>query len=127
MNELYLICSAIATQEGYFNPHDTPPKRNNNPGDLRASPLPRKKDGAGFVVFSSASEGVAALYQQVLLYALRGFTLRQLIEVYCPRSGADGGNNTDLYLADVQKWTKLNLDTRIYTYLKLDNAYNFKS
>jgi hypothetical protein len=123
MHEIALIASAIATQE--YGAKLLSPGHNNNPGNLRAAPnaISRPKDERGFVEFASLQEGIATLYWQILYFALRGFTLRGLIEAWCPRTGADGGNNTDLYLADVQKWTGLDLDKKLWDYLEIKNAY----
>jgi hypothetical protein len=123
MTPLEKIASAIATQE--YGAKLLSPGHNNNPGNLRAAPnaLSRPKDERGFVEFATLQEGIATLYWQILYFALRGFTLRQMIEAWAPRSGADGGNATDLYLADVAKWTGLDLDTKLWDYLQLKNAY----
>lgn len=120
MSPIELIASAIATQEGYYAPGNTLPKQNLNPGDLRASPLIRKKDSHGFVIFQSESEGFMSLLVQILLYAQKGFTLRQAINAYAPPTGADGGNDTTGYLANVSKWTGIDPDT------KLSSLFTFK-
>jgi hypothetical protein len=116
------IVSSIATQEQGQHLNAAP---NNNPGNLRDAPLAlaRPRSAAGFVEFASMPEGIATLYWQVLYYALRGFTLRQMITAYCPPTGADGGNNTQAYLDNVAKWTGLDLDTKLWDYLTLKNAY----
>jgi len=123
MSPLELLCSSIATSEGFFAPGDNLPKTNHNPGDLRASPLNRFKDKNGFVKFQSDPEGIAALYHQVTLMALRGMTPRQIITVWAPPTGADGGNNTDAYIASVAKWTGLDMDKPLWFSLPVENMY----
>jgi hypothetical protein len=100
MHPIELLASAIAQSEGFFAPQNDLPKSNMNPGDLRASPLPRKKDTHGFVQFNNATEGWMALVTQLMLYALRGYTIEQTITSWAPPSGPDGGNNTALYLSE---------------------------
>lgn len=121
-----LFCSAIATKEGFFVPQQDLPKTNNNPGDLRASPLNRFKDSHGFVKFLSASEGIAALYHDVLLKSLKGMTPRQIITVWAPPSGSDGGNNTEQYIKEVAAWTGLDMDQPMWNNLGLENMYVYK-
>lgn len=123
---LELLCSAIATSEGFFATGTDLPKTNHNPGDLRASPLNRFKDKNGFVQFQSDAEGIAALYHQVTLMAVRGMTPRQIITVWAPPTGPDGGNNTDAYIASVAKWTGLDMDTPLWNSLPLTNMYLYK-
>jgi hypothetical protein len=123
MSPLELLCSSIATSEGFFAPGDNLPKTNHNPGDLRASPLNRFKDKNGFVKFQSDPEGIAALYHQVTLMALRGMTPRQIITVWAPPTGADGGNNTDAYIASVARWTGLDMDKPLWFSLPVENMY----
>lgn len=122
MTALDLLCSAIATKEGFYVANALP-ATNHNPGDLRASPLPRAKDAHGFVQFASDAEGITALYHQVTLMALRGLTPRQIITAWAPPTGPDGGNNTDKYVSDVQSWTGLNMDDKLYNSFKVQNLY----
>lgn len=117
----------MATKEGWFAPLPNLPRTNNNPGDLRASPLNRLKDAHGFVKFTSPEEGIAGLYQQILRYALMGFTIRQLITAYAPPTGSDGGNNTELYIKDVCTWTGLPDTTTLWDILPCENMYTYKS
>lgn len=125
LSKLELFCSSIATSEGWFAPQDDLPKTNHNPGDLRASPLNRFKDSHGFVKFQSDSEGIAALYHQVLLMAVRGLTPRQIVTVWAPPNAADGGNNTDAYIANVARWTGLDMDQPLWVALPLENMYTY--
>lgn len=100
---LHRLCSAIATQEGYFAETPTQAKRNNNPGNLRAapwlSPPPpvTKSNGAGFVIFVSPAAGIAGIYHQVALDVARGATLRALISKWAPPTE----NATQVYIATV--------------------------
>jgi hypothetical protein len=94
------LCSAIATAEGWFHPDaNVLPRRNNNPGNLRASPLERPKPG-GYVQFRSPQEGIAALYQQVALHVLRGKSLREFITAWAPPSD---GNDTENYIRETAR------------------------
>jgi len=121
MHPIEKLASAIAQSEGFYAPSQTLPKTNHNPGDLRASPLPRKKDTHGFVVFLDDKEGYMGLLTQLLLYALRGMTLRQAIESWAPPTGPDGGNNTALYLRETVRRTGIAADT------KLADLFQFQS
>ena len=127
MSPLELLCSAIATSEGFFAPQPDLPKTNHNPGDLKASPLNRFKDKKGFVIFQNDQEGIAALYHQICLYAVRGLTPRQIITIYAPPIAPDGGNNTEQYIASVAKWTGLDMDQPLWNSLTLTNMYTYKS
>jgi hypothetical protein len=123
LSKLEAVCSAIATKEGWFAPLPNLPRTNNNPGDLRASPLNRIKDKHGFVQFTKPEEGIAALYQQVLRFAMMGFTVRQLINTWAPPTGTDGGNNTTLYIQQVCDWAQVTPDTVLWDLLPCENMY----
>jgi len=125
LSNLELLCSAMATKEGWYAPLPNLPRTNNNPGDLRASPLTRPKDKYGFVTFKSAPEGIACLYWQVLRYAIMGWSIRQLITAWAPPQAADGGNNTAGYISDVQKWTGLDVDVPMWTFLPCENMITY--
>ena len=68
-----LICSAIATQEGWFSlDPEVIPRRRNNPGDLlfraqigASAPGWNKIGVPPIATFSSSKLGMAALYRQV--------------------------------------------------------------
>jgi len=123
-----LLASAIAQSEGYFAPQDDRPKHNNNPGDLRASPLPRKKDSGGFVVFYTPAEGWMSLLVQLMLYAQRGYNLRQTVYSWAPPSGPDGGNNSALYLSETLRRMNKGLVAPLYTEeTKLSDLFHFES
>lgn len=120
------LCSAMATKEGWFAPLPNLPRTNNNPGDLRASPLNRLKDKYGFVQFKTPEEGIAGLYQQMARYAMMGFTIRQVITAYAPPTGPDGGNNTEKYISDVCGWTGLTDSTVLWDLFPCVNMYTYK-
>lgn len=121
MHPIEKLASAIAQSEGFYAPGQTLPKANHNPGDLRATPLPRKKDSHGFVIFGDDKEGFMGLLTQLMLYALRGMTLRQAIESWAPPTGSDGGNNTELYIRETVRRTGITADT------KLEDLFTFTS
>lgn len=125
LNPIELFCSAIATKEGWFAPLPNLPRTNNNPGDMRASPLNRLKDKNGFVKFLKPEEGIAGLYQQVCRFAMMGYTGRQIITLWAPPSGSDGGNNTEQYITQVGQWTGLSMDTQLWDYLPCVNLYTY--
>ena len=75
---------------------DGPGKRNNNPGNLRASSLANgKKDG--FSTFATPEIGFKALVRQVNLDAGRGDSIRKFISEYAPSSE----NNTERYINEL--------------------------
>ncbi len=73
--------------------------------------------------FLSDPEGTAALYHQITLYAVRGLTGRQIITIYAPPVAADGGNNTEKYIASVGRWVGIDMDQPLWNYLPLQNMY----
>ena len=122
---LFKLCSAIATAEGWWDPNpNARPKRNNNPGNLTASPLERPKDPR-FVKFLTPQEGIAALYNQVARHILRGYTLRQFITAWAPPHE----NDTENYVRETARRVGLELkpndkgvpDTEpLYNYLVIE-------
>lgn len=62
--------------------------RNNNPGNLKYAGQPGAVEdpATGFAVFSSWTAGVTALENQLKLYAQRGLTLAQTMNIYAPPS-----------------------------------------
>jgi hypothetical protein len=123
MSPLELFASAIATKEGWFAPIPNLPRTNNNPGDLRASPLTRPKDKYNFVVFTNPREGTAALYHDLLLKAMRGMSVAQIITAWAPPSD---GNNTAQYIKEVCAWTGLKPTDLLWDSLPLQNLYTYK-
>jgi len=106
-----LICSAIATQEGFFSSDpEVIPRKQNNPGDLRyAGQLGAtgwKIAPEPIATFSDLPHGVAALYRQVWQWVAMGLTLREMIARQDQATEA-------VYLANVQEWTGLPADTPI--------------
>lgn len=113
------LCSAIARQEGWFAAGSRP-QRNNNPGNARKAPwLDKYNVDSGYWKATSAAEGIAGLYYLVALYVARGSTLRQLLAKWAP---AADGNSEPVYLANVVKWTGLDPDKPLNTYLTLTNG-----
>lgn len=115
------LCSAIATQEGFFAvTGDQPnrPQRNNSPGDLRAAPWVRDaKIVDGYWHAESITEGIAGLYHQVALDIARGYTLRLLIYAWAP---AADRNDPASYLAHVMRMTGItDADVALSTMLEL--------
>lgn len=112
-----LICSAIATQEGWFSSGSIPSVRR-NPGDLRYSAQvgATRPDGSFGVVRQGTEEpiavlasnglGVAAIFRQVWLEVAHGQTVRQIINSWAPPSQ----NDTSAYLQNVLSWTGLPAD-----------------
>ena len=98
------ICSAIAKQEGWFDPSGTTrPQRNYNPGDLRSAPwLAAPVIEGGYWKAPGAAAGIAGLYHQVALNIARGYSLRKLIQAWAP---ATDGNDPDAYLNHVMAAT----------------------
>jgi hypothetical protein len=112
------IANAIAEQEGWFSGMATAlPRRNNNPGDLRASPWLTRPVVKGFVKFQSPAEGIAGLYHQIALNIARGYTLTRLIEAWAPPTE----NNTSAYLAAVTKAVGVDPSQPLWNYLTLGN------
>lgn len=118
MNDfLFKLCSAIATEEGFFVP-GTLPAKNNNPGDLRAAPwLTNPTIEKGFWHARSLPEGIAGLYHQVALDISRGWTLTQLISSWAP---ASDGNRTQQYILDVAKKVGIPANVPLQNYLTIE-------
>jgi hypothetical protein len=120
---LMLIASAIATQEGDFNPDPSvTPQERANPGDLRYANQKNATapgwDGkppapiATFVATGKASalqNGTIALLRDILAKAAEGMTLRELLTVDAPSNE----NDTAVYIANVEAWTGLPLDVPV--------------
>jgi hypothetical protein len=99
-NFLYLLASAIASAEGFFVAGSLP-RRDNNPGDLRAAPwLIHPVVVNGFWNAESVEEGIAGIYHQLALDISRGWTLRKLISTWAPEKD---GNNTENYIKETAR------------------------
>lgn len=92
MSLIDTLAQAIGQMEGYFKSGSVA-DRNNNPGNLRASPYAIGKDANGYAIFPDAQTGWNALYYQLNLYSQRGLTLEQMINVYAPASDNNDPNN----------------------------------
>ncbi len=129
MDWLEDLCSAIATMEGFFKPGSLA-QVNNNPGNLRpwwpadqTSDIAKKR-GLGdtntpsgrFIVGIKLSNGIGALYCDVMLKIAEGVTLRQLLERWAPPSD---GNNTQLYVSFVSQRTGIQPDQVLRDLLKV--------
>ncbi len=112
-----LLASAIATEEGYFAGQNSISYKDNNPGDLTASSIQRPKDYKGFVIFKSRQEGTAALYNQLLVYAVKGYTIREMVAKYAPPDS----NDTTRYVRDIVAWTGMDPDRKMMDYLTIVN------
>lgn len=88
------LAQAIAQMEG-FNVSGSIAQRNNNPGNLRASPYAIGKDTNGYAIFPDSTTGWNALNYQLSLYSQRGMDLEQMINVYAP---AGDNNDPNSYL-----------------------------
>lgn len=96
------LAEAIARMEGW-GVAGSLARRNNNPGNLRASSLAIGKDSHGFAIFPDEATGWAALQRQINLDANRGLNLEQFIGKYAPPTE----NDTSNYLRNVMAWTGL--------------------
>jgi hypothetical protein len=99
------IGEAIATAEGFYV-EGSRSQRNNNPGDLTVD---LTHTGIGmdgpFVVYASAVDGFAALYQQISewltgtsAHISGGMTLSQAAQIYSPDGWLSWANNVANYL-----------------------------
>lgn len=118
MNDfLYRVVSGIATEEGFFEV-DTLPRRDNNPGDLRAAPwLVHPAVVHGFWVAPTLAEGIAGLYHNVALDVARGWNMTQLISAWAPPTD---GNRTAKYIADMRRMVGCDPLTPLWAYLTID-------
>lgn len=88
------IAAAIQQQEGYYP--GSLAYRNNNPGNLiYAGQSGAVKGDGGFAEFPTYDDGLQALYNQIQLYASRGMTIQDMMNVYAP--AGDGENDPTGY------------------------------
>lgn len=75
------IAQAIQQQEGYYP--GSLAYRNNNPGNLVYAGQTGATQGAGgFAAFPSYDVGYQALLNQIQLYAGRGYSIQQMMNIY---------------------------------------------
>lgn len=101
-----LLAELIAKEEGFGIP-GAKPTRYNNPGDLRHSPHSAHKPDAPNDIgqIDTPEHGWEDLERQLVIFAERGLTLKQLVDIYAPPNE----NNTAKYLAFI--CTGLGLDS----------------
>ena len=114
-----LIVDSIATQEGELDSH-----ARNNPGNLRYAGQHGASRPDGYVgpvravepvaQFDTWEDGVIALYRQVWAQIATGETLRQVITQFAPPNE----NATVTYVANVEAWSHLPLDTPVRSILQ---------
>lgn len=111
-----LLARLVAREEGFGKPGSIPTLRH-NPGDLRHSPHsshPENPQSIGTI--DTDADGWADLERQLLLYAGRGLTLKQMIEdYYAPPEENDSAN----YLKFVCEGLGCTDDTLVSEALKL--------
>lgn len=104
------IAGVIQQQEGWYP--GSVAYRNNNPGNLIYAGQAGATQGAdGFAVFSSYQDGLNALNNQLQLYAGRGLTIQDMMNVYAPATQA--GNNPTLYASNIAGALGVSPDTRL--------------
>jgi hypothetical protein len=110
------LAQLIAREEGFGIPGAIPTVTN-NPGDLEHAPGIQSWDGATGVE-PSDDQGWADLERQLQLYASRGMTLRQMVDIYAPPSENDTAN----YLTFLTATLGYGPDTPLTTILKIPAA-----
>lgn len=109
------LARLIAQEEGFGIPGAIP-TRNNNPGDLRHSPHScHPGDPSAIGKIATPEEGWADLERQLRLFAERGLTLRQAIEIFAPPEE----NDTERYLTFVCNGLGVNDDCPVSHLLEL--------
>lgn len=89
---------------------DSPGMRNNNPGNLNFAGQTGASRAGRFAAFGSMAEGLAAMDDQLRLYAARGNnTVRGIVGKWAP----PGENDTASYIADVSKKLGVSPDARL--------------
>ena len=86
------LAQLIAREEG-FGLAGVKPTRDHNPGDLKHAPHIYAFDGEIGIELDDDS-GWADLERQLQLYASRGMTVRNMVQIYAPPSK----NDTQMYL-----------------------------
>lgn len=94
------LLSAIATEEGAFNPANLP-ARNNNPGDLDWAGQNGAVQAGRFAKFDRWERGVCQALRQIVKRIDAEATLRTLItDEHTGWAPASDGNNSAKYLRD---------------------------
>ena len=102
------IAQTIQTQEGYYP--GSLAYINNNPGNLiYASQSGATQGSGGFAKFPDYSTGYQALLNQIQLYASRGMTIQDMMNVYAP--AGQGSNDPTAYAATVAASLGVSPDT----------------
>ena len=91
------IAATIQQVEGYYP--GTLAYQNNNPGNLIfVGQAGATKGAGGFAKFATYDDGKQALDDQIQLYAARGMSIQDMMNVYAP---ASDGNNPTAYAAQI--------------------------
>lgn len=91
------IAATIQQVEGYYP--GSIAYRNNNPGNLvYVGQAGATRGDGGFAYFPNYAAGLQALNDQIQLYAARGMTIQQMMNVYAP---ASDGNNPSSYAGTI--------------------------
>lgn len=102
------IAQAIQQQEGYYP--GSLAYTNNNPGNLIYAGQSGASQGAsGFAKFPDYSTGYQALLNQIQLYASRGMTIQDMMNVYAP--AGQGSNNPVAYATTIAASLGVSPDT----------------
>ena len=104
------IAQTIQQQEGYYP--GSLAYTNNNPGNLVYAGQSGATQGAGgFAKFPDYSTGYPALLNQIQLYASRGMTIQDMMNVYAP--AGQGSNNPTVYAATIANAVGASPDTAL--------------
>lgn len=108
------IAATIQQVEGYIPPNAQYPNgslayQNNNPGNLRYVGQAGATQGVGgFAAFPTYDDGLAALQNQIQIYAGEGLTIQQMMNIYAP---ASDGNNPSSYANTIASALGVPVDT----------------
>jgi hypothetical protein len=103
------IAGTIQNVEGYYP--GSVAYSNNNPGNLIYAGQSGAVPGAGgFAKFATYQDGLDALNNQIQLYAGRGLTIQQMMNVYAP---VGDGNNPEAYASQVAGALGVSPDTSL--------------
>lgn len=104
------IAGTIQSVEGYYP--GSVAYINNNPGNLiYAGQAGATQGPGGFAVFDSYDDGLAALDNQIQLYASRGLTISQMTAIYAP--AGQGSNDPTSYANDIAGALGVSPDTAL--------------